>query len=82
MFIYFLGRKLCKFSVLLAPNIMIGPTIHAIASGVILNPNILRDNVLLKLHNCFVHFIQANNPWRMVFYFFYFTAPVTELLRI
>ena len=46
MFIYFLGRKLCKFSVLLAPNIMISPTIHAMhmPSGVILNPNILRDN--------------------------------------
>ena len=42
MFIYFLGRKLCKFSVLLASNIMIGPTTHAIASGVILNPNIFK----------------------------------------
>ena len=51
MFIYFLGRKLCKFSVLLAPNIVIGPTIHALASGVILNPNILRDNIpdIIKL---------------------------------
>ena len=48
MFIYFSGRKLCKSSVLLAPNIMIGPTIHAIASGVILNPNILRENIPLK----------------------------------
>ena len=48
MFIYFLGRKLCKFSVLLAPNIMIGPTIHAIASGVILNPNTLHENITLK----------------------------------
>ena len=24
----------------------------------------------LKLHNCFVYFIQKINPWRMVFYFF------------
>ena len=50
MFIYFLGRKLSfsKSSVLLAPNIMIGPTIHAIASGVILNPNILRENIPLR----------------------------------
>ena len=33
---------------ILAPNIMIGPiTIHAIASGVILNPNILRENIPL-----------------------------------
>ena len=48
MFIYFLGRKLCKCSVLLAANIMIGPTIHAIASGVILNPNILCDNISLR----------------------------------
>ena len=48
MFIYFLGRKLCKFSVLLAPKIMIGSTIHAIALGVILNPNILRDNITLN----------------------------------
>ena len=47
MFIYFLGGKLCKFSVLLAPNIMIGPTIDAIASGVILNPNILHENIPL-----------------------------------
>ena len=45
IFIYFLGRKLSKFSVLLAPNNMIGLTIHAIASGVIMNPNILRDNI-------------------------------------
>ena len=36
----------------------------------------------LKLHDCFVYFIQTINLWRMVFYFFYFTAPVTELLRI
>ena len=28
-----------------APSIMIGSTIHAIASGVILNPNILRENI-------------------------------------
>ena len=34
----FSGGKLYKFSVLPAPNIMIGPTIHAIASGV--GPNI------------------------------------------
>ena len=47
MFIYFLSRKLCKFSVILAPSIMIGPTIHAIASRVILNPNILCDNIPL-----------------------------------
>ena len=33
----------------------------------------------LKLHNCFAYFNQKINPWRMVFYF---TAPVTELLRI
>ena len=26
--------------------------------------------VMLKLHNCFVYFIQTINPWRMVFYFF------------
>ena len=52
MFIFFLGRKLCKFSVFLAPNIVTGPTIHAIASGVILNPNILRDNIpLIMQHN-------------------------------
>ena len=25
---------------------------------------------LLKLHNCFVYFLQTINPWRMVFYFF------------
>ena len=25
---------------------------------------------LLKLHNCYVHFVQKINPWRMVFYFF------------
>ena len=25
---------------------------------------------MLKLHNCFVYFIQTINPWRMVFYFF------------
>ena len=49
MFIYFFGRKFCKFSVLLAPNIMIGPTIHAIASGVILNSNFLRENIPLKV---------------------------------
>ena len=36
----------------------------------------------LKLHNCFAYFNQKINSWRMVFYFFYFTAPVTELLRI
>ena len=51
MFIYFLSRKLCKFSVLLAPNIIIGPTIHAIASPVILNPSILRENI--PLNSCF-----------------------------
>ena len=54
MFIYFLGGKLCKFSVLLAPNIMIGPTIHAIASDVILNPNILCDNIPLRGTKCIV----------------------------
>ena len=42
MFINFLGRKLCKFSVFLVSNIMIGPT-----SGVILNSNILRENIPL-----------------------------------
>ena len=26
--------------------------------------------IKLKLHNCFVYFIQTINPWRMVFYFF------------
>ena len=26
--------------------------------------------VNLKLHNCFVYFIQKINPWKMVFYFF------------
>ena len=26
--------------------------------------------ITLKLHNCFVYFIQTINPWRMVFYFF------------
>ena len=36
---------------------------------------------ILKLHSCFVYFIQTINPWRGVL-FFYFTAPVTELLRI
>ena len=25
--------------------------------------------IILKLHNCFVYFIQTINPWRMVFYF-------------
>ena len=42
LFLYFF-----KFCVLLAPNIMIGPTIHVIALGVILNPNILRENIPL-----------------------------------
>ena len=36
----------------------------------------------LKLHNCLAYFNQKMNPWRMVFYLFYFTAPATELLRI
>ena len=44
--------------------------------------SIVCKRVLLKLHNCFVYFNQKINPLRMVFYFFYFTAPVTELLRI
>ena len=28
------------------------------------------EAIPLKLHNCFVYFIQTINPWRMVFYFF------------
>ena len=45
----FLGVKLRKFNALLthiAPNFMIDPTIH-VASCVILNPNILRENIAL-----------------------------------
>ena len=39
-------------------------------------------NIVLKLHNCFAYFNQKINPWRIMFYFFHFTAPVTESLRI
>ena len=41
--------------------------------------NQLFRETYLKLHNCFAYFIHTINSWRMVFYF---TAPVTELLRI
>ena len=43
--------------------------------------NLAECNQCLKLHDCFAYFNQKINPWRMVF-IFYFTAPVTELLRI
>ena len=33
----------------------------------------LRKTVL-KLHNCFVYFIQKINPWRMVFYFLFYCS--------
>ena len=48
MFIYFLGVhfvNLMFFTIYLSPNIMIGLTI---ASGVLLIPNLLRDNIPLK----------------------------------
>ena len=44
MFGYLLGVEFCKFTTDLALNIMIGPTI---ASGVLLNPNILRECIAL-----------------------------------
>ena len=45
MFDYFLDVNLMFLTNHLAPNIMIGPTI---ASGVILNPNILRECIALS----------------------------------
>ena len=28
--------------------------------------------IILKMHNCFVYFIQTIDPWRMVFYFVFY----------
>ena len=48
MLIYFSVVNFMFFATHLAPNIMLGPTI---ASGVILNPNILFENIALDKMN-------------------------------
>ena len=52
MSIYFLCVKLCKFNVLHNPSSSQQYDRPTIASGVILNPNMLRENIaLMKVHN-------------------------------
>ena len=34
----------------------------------------LPKSCYLKLHNCFVYFVQKINPWRMVFYFLFYCS--------